>query len=82
MQATQAQAVQVFDGYIDGGQFYSTSTSILPGRFRAVPTVIMDVQLPQQKEEKESSTHWAYELDRMIEESTSPPLRMENFPRS
>jgi len=80
MQA-QAQAVQAFDGYVDGGQFHPTGASILPGRFRAVLTVIMDVQPPQQQEEKKTSTHWAYELDRMIEESTGPPLRMEDFPR-
>jgi len=81
MQTAKSQAIQAFDGYVDGGQFYPTGASILPGRFRAVLTVIMDVQAPQQPEDKEPSIHWAYELDRMIDESTSPPLRIEDFPR-
>ena len=81
MQTTKSQAIQAFDGYVDGGQFHTTGASILPGRFRAVLTVIMDVQPPQQQEDKKSSIHWAYELDRMIDESTSPPLQMENYPR-
>ena len=81
MQTVKSQAIQAFDGYVDGGQFHPTGASILPGRFRAVLTVLMDVQPPQQQEDKEPSIHWAYELNRMIEESASPPLRMEDFPR-
>ena len=81
MQTANSQSIQSFDGYVDGGQFHPTGASILPGRFRAVLTVIMDVQPPQKQEDKEPSIHWAYELDRMIEESTGPPLRLEDFPR-
>ncbi|MCL2665043.1 MAG: hypothetical protein FWE82_05470 [Defluviitaleaceae bacterium] len=81
MKIAKPQTIQAFDGYIDGGQFHPSGASILPGRFRAVLTVIMDVQPPQQQEDNVPSVHWAYELDRMIEESTDPPLQMENFPR-
>jgi hypothetical protein len=70
---------QLLDGYYEGGQFYHSGTAVqIPGRLKAVLTIMMDA--PQQ-EEKEASTHWAYELDRMIKESTSPPLRIEDFPR-
>lgn len=77
----QTQAVQAFDGYIEGGQFYPAGTSItLPGRFRAVLTVIMDVQPPFPQGE-DDTTHWADELNRMIEACDSPLLRNEDFPR-
>ena len=74
------EAVRAFDGYVEGGKFHPAGTSIqLPGRFRAVLTVIMDA--PQNFEDKDTSAHWADELDRMVKECTSPPLNMEDFPR-
>lgn len=74
------QAVKSFDGYVEGGQFHPAGASIrLPGRFRAVLTVIMDS--PQNQDDDETSAHWADELDRMVKSCTSPPLRMEDFPR-
>ena len=73
------QAVQAFDGYVEGGQFYPMGAIRLPGRFRAVLTVIMDVQPPQHEEDV--SMDWVDELERIALSATSPPLRMEDFPR-
>ena len=74
---------QLLNGYYEGGQFYHAGNAVqIPGRLNAVLAVMMDAPFQaQQQEEKETSTHWVYELDRMIKASTSPPLRIEDFPR-
>ena len=81
MQAAQAQTVQTYDGYIKGGQFHTTGVPLDSRHFRAVLTVIMDVQPPLQEEEKDTSMDWVDELERIALSATSPPLRMEDFPR-
>ena len=69
--------VQAYEGYIENGRFYPMDTlTRLPGRFRAVLTVL-DVPATE-----EPAADWADELQKMVLESGDELLRMEDFPRA
>ena len=68
---------QAYDGYVENGRFYPKNTLVrLPGRFRAVLT-ILDVPTTE-----ETTTNWADELHRMIMDSGDEKLCKEDFPRA
>ena len=67
---------QAYEGYFEGGQFYTAGQMLfLPERKRVYITVLDDPVKP------DTSADWAEELMRMIKEDTSEKLRMEDFPR-
>ena len=67
---------QAYDGYFENGQFFPKRMPIrLPGRFRAVLTIL---DMPEQED---TSIDWIDELECMIKEDTGEKLNMENFPR-
>jgi len=69
---------QAYEGHIDNGRFYPKDIPInLTGRFRAILTVL-DVPTHTQLD---TSADWVDELERMVKADTSPPLRIEDFPR-
>ena len=68
---------RAYDGYFENGQFFPQNTPIrLPGRFRAVLTVVLEEPI-----ESEPTGDWVDELNRLLEESGDEKLSMENFPR-
>jgi len=79
MQANTIKA-QLLNGYYEGGQFYHAGAAVqVPGRFKAMLTIIMDE--PQQHGEADTSMDWVDELERIALSATSPTLRTEDFPR-
>ena len=70
-----------YEGYFEDGQFYPNDPLVrLPGRFKAVLTVVLEK--PLQETPTDSSLEWLDELHRLLDEtSEEPKLRMEDFPR-
>jgi len=68
--------VRVYEGYIEGGQFYPNEIPIhLAGRYRAILTVL---DIPIQEDDLKD---WVDELVSMVKADTSKKLCMEDFPR-
>ena len=69
-----------YEGYVENGRFYPKGTlAKLPGRFRAVLTVVLEN--PIQEAPKTNSLEWLDELRRLLDESGDEKLCMEDFPR-
>ena len=71
---------QAYEGYVENGRFYPRDNlTRLPGRFRAVLTVVLEN--PLQEVPQTNSLEWLDELHHLLDESGDEKLRMENFPR-
>lgn len=70
---------QAYEGYFDGGKFYTGGKTINIPERKKVYIAVLDESV--QDDSKKPSLEWLDELHRLLEESGDEKLCMEDFPR-